>query len=39
MVRDTRLVQQAEYHRAHLVNTQDAETCLQLPVDVALVSN
>ena len=38
-VRDTGLVQQAEYRRARLVDTQDAETRLQLPADVALVSN
>ena len=38
-VRDTRLVQQAEYRRACLVDTQDVETRLQLPADVALVSN
>ena len=38
-VRDTGLVQQAEHRRARLVDTQDAETRLQLPADVALVSN
>ena len=38
-VRNTGLVQQAEYRRAHLVDTQDAETRLQLPADIALVSN
>ena len=35
-VRGTGLVQQAEHHRARLV---DAETHLQLPADVGLVSN
>ena len=38
-VRDTGLVQQAEHRRARLVDTHDAESHLQLPANIALVSN
>ena len=38
-VRDTGLVQQAEHRRARLVDTHDAETHLQFPANIALVSN
>jgi len=38
-VRDTRLVQQAEHHRARLVDTHVVESNLQLPADVALVGD